>query len=219
MNKPDLARYGCTRLEIDIPADMPTAEASRIFGASFIPSRSWSFFAYQEYAGQDKKHSCTLLAHYRTRRPGKERANLHLHLSFRIGADFDMRSIKGKLQPALDFVASHPELIKGRRADIAARFSYSDRAYDPFPNLPITYPLAGFEQCEMVGLRLTVREKLSSERPQFTIVVEKTADRNVHHHVAFSFKAADVEGFFPSVLSVAKAISSKFVREKSGGQQ
>ncbi len=202
-------------MDIDLAIDLPTKKASQIFGKGFSSTGEWGFLAYQEYAVRKEKHYCYLVVHHRKRRPSKKKAELHVHITIRMGERQRLTRIKEKLTPALDFLESHPELLKKNTADVRASYFYSTKKYFPVPDLPTPYPLAGFEGAEIAGLRINFKEKHLAGRPQVSIIVEMVPRGRIHHNVNFSYMLSDVSKSLDTVLTLSRVISRKFVREKT----
>lgn len=216
MNTPDLAGAGCKTLDIDFMPDLSAEDATRLFGKNFSPSPGWNYMGYQEYSGEAGKNYCYLHVHHRKKHPTKEKALLHAHLTFGIGKWSIMAGIRKKIfDAALDFLNSHPVFLEGASVDVRGSFDYKRARYESSINLPLAYPIAGFEKSDIIGLRLSVKEKASEERPQFTMIVERLPNGNIRHIVIFRYKVTDVEKFLPTVLALLSAMSQKFIVPKT----
>jgi hypothetical protein len=206
-------------LEIDVTPDFSSEEAAHLFGKAFSAAPGWSFVAHQEYRAASGKHYCSVFIHHRKKRPPTETASLHAHVSFGVGSSGMMAGKKIKFDPSLDFLNSHPELLHGRSVDVSAVYIYKVSRYDSLLKLPIQYPLAGFDRSDIIGVRLSVREKSSEGRPQFTIVLDSAAEGNIYHRVGFSYKISDVEKFLPILIVTSSAMSRKLVAERQASSE
>ncbi len=219
MNTPDLAGAGCRTLDIDFMPDLSAEEATSLFGKKFSPSPDWGYVGYQEYSAETGKYYCYLYVHHRKKHPAKEKALLHAHLTFGIGKWSMMAGIRNKaFDPAFDFLNSHPALLEGTSVNVRGNFDYKTARYESSIKLPLAYPIAGFEKSDIIGLRLSVKEKASEERPQFTMIVERLPNGDIHHSVTFRYKVTDVEKFLPTVLALSSAMSQKFIVPKTTKQ-
>lgn len=215
MNRPNLERANCYALDVAFEINLGTRDISRLFGKQYSRNPDWHFLAYQEYSEEKKKHHCFLVIHHRTQKASIKKAKLHVDITFAQGRADLMGVERKKMAPALDFLQKHAGLLRKRTSDITARFHYDGDKYNSVPELPSPYIFAAFENTEIVGVRISFRDKALAKRPQASINIEKTPEGNIHQKIDFSYIISDIETGLPSVLALSTAISQKFCRQKS----
>ncbi len=216
MITPNLVSADCYGLGVEFPVDLGARDISRMFGKQYSRRPDWNFIAYQEYTQAKRKHYCFLLIHPRTERLAARKARLHVDITFGVGSAHFLGSGERRGLPrALDYLEKHRRLLMKRVTDIAARFHYDGEKYSSDPELPLPYAVAGFESSEIVGARIRFRNKALAKKPQASIAIQMTLEKDIHQKIDFSYIVSDVESFFPSVLELASAISRKFCRTRS----